>query len=322
MTEPEPLSAEEEVQIRAWLGDPTRSAPEPTFGRGLAALDVLPRLLATLDAARVAAPSDDTDGDDWAPDDVCDKCGKPWVAAPSDGLREVALEKARLVSQWHGSIGSGPIEELDAELGELGEAVRAALPTTGQPEPFVCRRSDCEGGHCEHRAAAIAAQPEDTRTADPGGLRLDRYGEPPAYCPWCGHLRHDRFDHGCYTNVGGPSPEPCGCDEPFALTPETTAPAINTMVVVTPEATVTGQREGLDAEHETVTEFVWLVERAHGPVYWTWAERGEWTDDPNRAGRWKTRDEAAAEASRIGQGIPVEHGFITRPARTPSHPAR
>lgn len=32
-------------------------------------------------------------------------------------------EQARLVSQWHDSIGSGPIEELNAELG----ALRAAL---------------------------------------------------------------------------------------------------------------------------------------------------------------------------------------------------
>jgi hypothetical protein len=33
-------------------------------------------------------------------------------------LRRIA-EAARLVSQWHNSIGSGPIEELNAELGEL-----------------------------------------------------------------------------------------------------------------------------------------------------------------------------------------------------------
>lgn len=31
--------------------------------------------------------------------------------------------KARLVSQWHGAIGSGPIEVLDAELGDLAALV-------------------------------------------------------------------------------------------------------------------------------------------------------------------------------------------------------
>ena len=33
-------------------------------------------------------------------------------------LRKIE-EAARLVSEWHDSIGTGPIEELDAELGEL-----------------------------------------------------------------------------------------------------------------------------------------------------------------------------------------------------------
>jgi hypothetical protein len=37
---------------------------------------------------------------------------------------EAIVEMARLVSQWHDSIGSGPIEELNAELGELQRAVR------------------------------------------------------------------------------------------------------------------------------------------------------------------------------------------------------
>ena len=60
--------------------------------------------------------------------------------APSDGLREDAksynngytaglieglsraediVEAARLVAQWHGAIGSGPVEVLDEELGAL-----------------------------------------------------------------------------------------------------------------------------------------------------------------------------------------------------------
>jgi len=34
-------------------------------------------------------------------------------------------EKARLVAQWHGAIGSGPLEVLDAELADLAAAVRA-----------------------------------------------------------------------------------------------------------------------------------------------------------------------------------------------------
>ncbi len=35
-----------------------------------------------------------------------------------DRLRKIEAA-ARLVSEWHDSIGTGPIEELDAELGEL-----------------------------------------------------------------------------------------------------------------------------------------------------------------------------------------------------------
>lgn len=27
------------------------------------------------------------------------------------------------------------------------------------------------------------------------------------FCPWCGHIRHDRLGHDCYVNVGGASPE-------------------------------------------------------------------------------------------------------------------
>ena len=48
---------------------------------------------------------DDEDGDDWAPDDVCPKCGKPWDAAsaPDEGLHpedchnqtHIALDEAR-----------------------------------------------------------------------------------------------------------------------------------------------------------------------------------------------------------------------------------
>jgi len=52
------------------------------------------------------------------------------VEPTPDPLRE-ALEKARLVSQWHGSLMSGPMEVLDAELGELGDLVRAALAGKG-----------------------------------------------------------------------------------------------------------------------------------------------------------------------------------------------
>ena len=50
-----------------------------------------------------------------------------------------ALEAARLVAQWHGAIGSGPIEVLDAELGELGEKVQTALASpvpSDRPEPI------------------------------------------------------------------------------------------------------------------------------------------------------------------------------------------
>ncbi len=40
------------------------------------------------------------------------------AGAENDRLREIE-RAARLVSEWHDSIGTGPIEELDAELGEL-----------------------------------------------------------------------------------------------------------------------------------------------------------------------------------------------------------
>lgn len=36
------------------------------------------------------------------------------------------IEQARLVSQWHGAMNSGPLEELDAELGDLRAAVEGA----------------------------------------------------------------------------------------------------------------------------------------------------------------------------------------------------
>jgi hypothetical protein len=76
----------------------------------------------TLDAARVAAPSDGLS-------EACQYCGSVNGETPPGPMREV-FEKARLVAQWHGAIGSGPIEELDAELGDLGDAVRAALAAT------------------------------------------------------------------------------------------------------------------------------------------------------------------------------------------------
>ena len=44
---PDPLTAEEEAAVRSWNAD-----GPPGFGRGVAALEIVPRLLATLDAAR------------------------------------------------------------------------------------------------------------------------------------------------------------------------------------------------------------------------------------------------------------------------------
>ena len=44
---------------------------------------------------------------------------------------EALIRVASLLAQWHGAIGSGPIEELDAELGDLAAALTAlgsALP--------------------------------------------------------------------------------------------------------------------------------------------------------------------------------------------------
>lgn len=45
--------------------------------------------------------------------------------AAGERLRRV-YEQARFVSQWYGAIGSGPIGELDFELGELWRLTHAA----------------------------------------------------------------------------------------------------------------------------------------------------------------------------------------------------
>lgn len=49
----------------------------------------------------------------------------PEPVADTAGLREAVIEQARLVSQWAGAIGSGPIEVLDEELAELRRLVLA-----------------------------------------------------------------------------------------------------------------------------------------------------------------------------------------------------
>ena len=47
---PEPLSAEDEASVRHWIKQ--HEFMTPTLGHGVAALEVLPRILATLDAIR------------------------------------------------------------------------------------------------------------------------------------------------------------------------------------------------------------------------------------------------------------------------------
>ena len=62
------------------------------------------------------------------------------------------VEQARLVGQWHGAIGSGPIEVLDAELGEL--AALAAQPVAGLDlaQRLHAERIGCEA-HSGHPGA-------------------------------------------------------------------------------------------------------------------------------------------------------------------------
>jgi len=43
-------------------------------------------------------------------------------------------------------------------------------------------------------------------------LRAELLEQPAPFCGWCGHLRHERRGERCWANVGGSSPEPCGCD--------------------------------------------------------------------------------------------------------------
>ena len=46
------------------------------------------------------------------------KTREHYITEGRDRLREIE-EAARLVSQWHGAVESGPIDELEAELHEL-----------------------------------------------------------------------------------------------------------------------------------------------------------------------------------------------------------
>jgi hypothetical protein len=124
-----PLTPEEEAQWRAMA---TREAPGGMWSDA----DVR-RLLATLDAARVA---------------------------PSDGLREAAQ---RVVDAYEDDYLTRP--DVDA--------LRAALATTRQPEPWTEALADpsfvaaLDEGMADVAAGRVSPfQPEDTRTADPGGL--------------------------------------------------------------------------------------------------------------------------------------------------------
>jgi len=97
----------------------------------------------------------------------------PEVAAPDARLREV-LEQARLVVQWHGSMNSGPPEELDAELGQLATALTkyhaalAAHPAPApDPEPSVI-------GLLESLQRGAAPAPAKRRYEVNGGMFKDQ----------------------------------------------------------------------------------------------------------------------------------------------------
>jgi len=81
-------------------------------------------------------------------------CVDGQAAAPATAPSSTLREKARLVAQWHGAIGSGPLEVLDAELADLAAAVRAEPDTLG-----VDRLA---------RAILVAAQESDRRPITDG----------------------------------------------------------------------------------------------------------------------------------------------------------
>jgi hypothetical protein len=113
--------------------------------------------------------------DKWHGTDKCPTCGMEDTGydrgfrdgaarvAPSDGLREAAEKAARFLEQSARMLDDYPARPYRAHAG----ALRAALATTGQPrhdEDCVLRPD--HAGPCY----PPAAQPEDTRTADPGAL--------------------------------------------------------------------------------------------------------------------------------------------------------
>lgn len=71
-----------------------------------------------------------------------------WCSADRDRAALIELlELARRVSDWHDAIGSGPLDELNAELGELRRATEflAAASVPRQPEPvhYTGQHNDC-----------------------------------------------------------------------------------------------------------------------------------------------------------------------------------
>jgi hypothetical protein len=126
----EPLTPES-VELRHWVLKRARFAEGGEFDRELV------RRLASLLAARVA---------------------------PSDGLRE-AVEalpsfRDRDDMPWPWVSRRAVLDIID----------RAALATTGQPEPSPRHDEDCVLRPDHEGPCYPPAQPEDTRTADPGGL--------------------------------------------------------------------------------------------------------------------------------------------------------
>jgi hypothetical protein len=165
----EPLTPEEEATLREYAKHHVRSDVD--------------RLLATLDAARVA-PSDGlrealeiiAAPPTVAPDAIGVKArniaraalattgDRAASVAPSDGLREAAQA---LVDEWDAAmVGDMPLNGHYQK--QALDRLRAALATTGQPEHSHIWR---DGELLLNGCALPHAQPEDTRTADPGGLR-------------------------------------------------------------------------------------------------------------------------------------------------------
>jgi hypothetical protein len=154
-----------------------------------------------------------------------------WLAArvaPSDGLQE-ALAAALASDEYNADPSAYDLAKADRILAH--PRLRAALATTGQPVDGLREAAHCDDHivyqgacwKCLERAALATTGPEDTRTADPGGLREARTVASLEM------LADERF-HGSMCDMAAY----CSCGmtqnlinverEAAVLTPEATAP--------------------------------------------------------------------------------------------------